>query len=222
MINAVFFDLDGTLADTAPDLAGALNELLLEQGQQVLDFAVIRPVASHGGNALLRLGFNVDENDPEFAQLRRRFLDIYQARLHNSTTLFAGMDKVLATLEQEQMIWGVVTNKPGWLTEPLMQQLGLAQRAACIISGDSTDNHKPHPGPLQLANRITRTEPASSLYIGDAKRDIDAGHAAGMYTLIALYGYISADETPECWNADGSVNSPTEIMDWIHAFNRHR
>lgn len=220
MINTVFFDLDGTLADTAPDLAGALNALLTETGKQTLDFAKIRPVVSHGGNALLRLGFNVTEHDAEFKQLRKRFLDLYEARLHNSTTLFNGMDNVLATLEEEQFIWGVITNKPGWLTEPLMQQLGLAHRAACIISGDSTDYSKPHPAPMQLANETTNTKPASTLYIGDAKRDIEAGKAAGMHTLVALYGYIGTDDIPENWNADGMVNAPAEIIDWVHAFNR--
>ena len=221
MINAVFFDLDGTLADTAPDLAGALNALLVEEGKKPLDFVRIRPVVSHGGNALLRLGFNVNVHDPGFDQLRKRFLDLYEARLHNSTTLFDGMDNLLATLEEEQFIWGVITNKPRWLTEPLMQQLGLAHRTACIICGDSTDHSKPHPAPMQLANKITRTKPAVSLYIGDAKRDIEAGQAAGMHTLVALYGYIGADDMPETWGADGMIDAPAEIMDWIHAFNRN-
>jgi len=221
MINTVFFDLDGTLADTAPDLAGALNALLLEKGKQVLDFAQIRPVVSHGGNALLRLAFDITEDEPGFNQLRKRFLEIYEARLHNSTTLFDGMDNVLATLEEEQFIWGVITNKPRWLTEPLMQQLGLAHRAACIISGDSTDHSKPHPAPMQLANKATKTRPATTLYIGDAKRDIEAGKAAGMHTVVALYGYVGTDDIPEDWGADGWVNSPAEIMDWIHSFNRN-
>lgn len=221
MIDTVFFDLDGTLADTAPDLAGALNTLLVEEGRQPMDFARIRPVASHGGNALLRLGFNVNENDPGFDQLRKRFLDLYEARLHNSTFLFDGMDKLLETLDEVKFIWGVITNKPRWLTEPLMQQLGLAHRTACIICGDSTDHSKPHPAPMQLANKMTKTRPATSLYIGDAKRDIEAGQAAGMHTLVALYGYIGTDDMPENWGADGMVNAPAEIMDWIHAINRN-
>ena len=221
MINTVFFDLDGTLADTAPDLAGALNALLVEEGKKPLDFVRIRPVVSHGGNALLRLGFNVSEHDPGFDQLRKRFLDLYEACLHNSTTLFDGMDKLLDTLEEEQFTWGVITNKPRWLTEPLMQQLGLAHRTACIISGDSTDHSKPHPAPMQLANRATKTRPVETLYIGDAKRDIEAGQAAGMHTLVAMYGYIGADDMPENWGADGMVSSPAEIMDWIHAFNKN-
>jgi N-acetyl-D-muramate 6-phosphate phosphatase len=221
VIGTVFFDLDGTLADTAPDLAGALNELLVEKGQQPLDLAMIRPVVSHGGNAMLQLAFNIKTTDPDFISLHDRFLDIYHARLHNSSTLFTGMDKVLATLEQEQLTWGVITNKPAWLTGPLMQQLGIAQRAACIVSGDSTNHRKPHPAPMQLAIELTRTKPSACLYIGDAKRDIEAGHAAGMVTLIARYGYIGDDENPESWEANGVVNSPSEIMDWIHDFNCH-
>ena len=219
MIDTVFFDLDGTLADTAPDLAGALNTLLVEEERQPMEYARIRPAASHGGNALLRLGFNV--NDPGFDQLRKRFLDLYGARLHNSTFLFDGMDKLLDTLDEEQFIWGIITNKPRWLTEPLIQQLGLAHRTACIICGDSTDHSKPHPAPMQLANKMTKTSPAASLYIGDAKRDIEAGKAAGMYTLVALYGYIGTDDMPENWGADGMVDSPAGIMDWIHAINRN-
>ena len=221
MINTVFFDLDGTLADTAPDLAGALNALLEEEGKPALDFEKIRPVASHGGNALLRLGFDVTERDPGFNQLRKRFLELYGTRLHSCTTLFDGMENVLATLEKEQFIWGVITNKPRWLTEPLMKHLGLARSAACIISGDSTDYIKPHPAPMQLANNITNTKPEMSLYIGDAQRDIEAGKVAGMHTLIALYGYIGADDSPENWNADGMINTPAEIPGWIHAFNRN-
>lgn len=218
-IKTVFFDLDGTLADTAPDLATALNLLLEEKHKSTLPFAEIRPVVSHGGNALIRLAFNVSEDQPEFKSLRERFLALYQARLHNSTTLFAGMTYVLETLEKENLTWGVITNKPAWLTNPLMQQLGLIGRAACIVSGDSTAYSKPHPAPLQLANEITNTKPESSLYIGDAKRDIEAGRAAGMFTLVACYGYIGDKDKPETWNADGMVQSAPDIIDWINEFN---
>lgn len=218
-INTVFFDLDGTLADTAPDLAKALNQLLEEKNKTALPFKEIRPVVSHGGNALIRLAFNISENQPEFSSLKERFLQLYQSRLHNGTTLFAGMADVLEILEKENFIWGVITNKPAWLTNPLMQQLGLVGRAACIISGDSSAYSKPHPAPLQLANEITNTKPESCIYIGDAKRDIDAGRAAGMYTLVACYGYLGNEDQPETWNADGMVQSVPEIIDWINKFN---
>lgn len=219
MIRAVFFDLDGTLADTAPDLAAALNALLEEQQQPKLPYELIRPVVSHGGNALIRLAFNISEEQAEFQSLRERFLALYQARLHNSTTLFAGMPDVLERLEKENMAWGVITNKPAWLTNPLMEQLGLVGRAACVVCGDSTAYSKPHPAPLQLANEITNTRPESSVYIGDARRDIDAGKAAGMFTLVACYGYLGKEDKPETWGADGIVRTPAEIIDWINNFN---
>ncbi len=219
MITTVFFDLDGTLADTAPDLAAALNQLLGEHHQPALPFEKIRPVVSHGGNALIELAFGIKPNDPGFPPLRERFLEIYQTRLHNSTHLFDGMDAVLDTLETRQITWGVITNKPAWLTNPLMDKLQLTNRAGCIVCGDSTANPKPHPAPMLLACELTHSEPASSLYVGDAERDVTAGRAAGMHTLVALYGYIDEDETPEKWQAEGMISVPDEIAGWIIRFN---
>jgi len=216
MIKAVFFDLDGTLADTAPDLAASLNQLLAEQGKAVLTFDVIRPTVSLGGNALVRLAFNIDEDKPEFISLRQRFLEIYKSRLHSGTHLFPGMPRVLDTLESDGLVWGVITNKPSWLTLPLMQKLGLDKRAKCIICGDTTENKKPHPAPMLHACKITDSDPGCSLYVGDAERDIEAGRAAGMHTLIAQYGYIGKDEEPSQWQADGVISDPGEIIDWIH------
>jgi phosphoglycolate phosphatase len=221
MITAVFFDLDGTLADTAPDLAAALNQLLVEHHQPPLPFTKIRPVVSHGGNALIQLAFGMTDTHPDFLPVRERFLQIYQTRLHNSTHLFEGVETVLETLESRQMTWGVITNKPAWLTHPLMEKLGLTDRAGCIVCGDSTTHPKPHPAPLLLACEMTNRVPSSSLYIGDAERDITAGRAAGMHTLVALYGYIDQEETPEQWQADGKISRPGEILDWIENFNRH-
>jgi 2-phosphoglycolate phosphatase, prokaryotic len=208
MIKAVFFDLDGTLADTAPDLAAALNQLLAEQGRSALPYEVIRPAVSLGGNAMIRLAFGIEEVTPEFNSFRQRFLEIYQSRLLDDTHLFPGMSQVLEILESKGIIWGVITNKPSWLTNPLMQKLGLYGRAKCIISGDTTENRKPHPAPMLYACEISETEPCSSLYIGDARRDIDAGRAAGMHTLIAEYGYIGKDEEPSQWRADGMISDP--------------
>ena len=221
MITAVFFDLDGTLADTAPDLAGALNQLLEEHGQSPLPFATIRPVVSHGGNALIQLAFGINESHPDFQTIRQRFLEIYHTRLHNSTHLFEGMEAVLETLEAKQITWGVITNKPAWLTNPLMEKLQLTGRAGCIVCGDSTSNPKPHPAPMLLACKLTRSEPASSLYVGDAERDVAAGRAAGMHTLVALYGYIDQNEAPEQWHAEGMISAPAEILDWINQFNSY-
>ena len=215
MINAVFFDLDGTLADTAPDLAWSLNELLAEKNKPALSYEIIRPVVSHGGNAMIKLGFGLNENEPGFSELRGRFLHIYQSRLHNGTQLFPGMPEVLDTLEQQSIIWGVITNKPGWLTNPLMEKLDLKHRAACVVSGDSTRERKPHPAPMYLACEISGSNPATSVYVGDAERDIQAGRASGMHTLVALYGYIDSHEKPEQWNADAMVSSPADILTWL-------
>ncbi len=221
MITTVFFDLDGTLADTAPDLAGALNQLLEEQGQPKLSLENIRPTVSLGGNAMIHHAFEVKEDSQEFISLRQRFLDIYNTRMHSDTQLFPGMTEVLKTLESDGMIWGVITNKYAYLTDPLMQHLGLDKRASCIISGDSTGNKKPHPEPMYHACAITNSVPAGTLYIGDARRDIEAGRAAGMHTLIAQYGYIAADEDPAQWQADGMIAEPLAIIEWIDNFNKN-
>lgn len=221
MIKTVFFDLDGTLADTAPDLAAALNQLLAEHNKTPLPYAIIRPVVSHGGNALIRLAFGISESDSGFQQIREQFLQIYQSRLHISARLFKGMEELLANLEKRQIVWGVITNKPAWLTDPLVKKLELYKRAGCVVSGDSTSNPKPHPAPMLLACELTNSEPVTCLYVGDAERDITAGRAANMHTLIALYGYIDQDEVPGHWQADGMVSSPEEIMDWIEKFNQH-
>jgi phosphoglycolate phosphatase len=221
MITTVFFDLDGTLADTAPDLAAALNQLLVEHRQPALPFEKIRPVVSRGGNALIQLAFDIPANDPAFLPLRERFLEIYQTRLHNSTYLFEGMAEVLDILESGQIAWGVITNKPAWLTRPLMEKLELTRRTACIVCGDSTANPKPHAAPMLLACELTHSKPADSLYVGDAERDVIAGRAAGMHTLVALYGYIDQEESPAQWQADGMINSPGEIVNWINNFNRN-
>jgi 2-phosphoglycolate phosphatase len=219
-IETVLFDLDGTLLDTAPDMALALNRLRAENDLPPLPFEDVRPVVSHGSAALVALGF-ADEGDPDrLDALRLRYLEIYAADLVRDSCLFPGMVALLEDLEAQGRKWGVVTNKPAWLTEPLMEQLGLAQRAACIVSGDSTSERKPHPEPMYHACRLAESEPARCLYVGDAPRDIAAGQAAGMSTLIARFGYIGAQERPEQWGADGMVDTPGEILDWVHARER--
>jgi phosphoglycolate phosphatase len=219
MITAVFFDLDGTLADTAPDLAYALNKVLSEHGRPTLSLEKIRSTVSLGGNAMIQLAFNLDEKAPEFSALRERFLDIYNQKMHSDTHLFPGISEVLTTLEADNITWGVITNKSSWFTQPLMEHLGLEQRTACIVSGDTTDYRKPHPAPMQYACEITQSEPGNSVYIGDAKRDIDAGRAAGMHTLVAQYGYISEDENPLDWKADAMISEANEIISWLRSFS---
>jgi len=214
-VRTVLFDLDGTLADTAPDLGRALNALRAEHGLGPLSPSAVRREASHGAAALVRAGFGIEPDSAGFDALRQRFLEHYRATLCHDTRLFPGMEQVLAGLERDGRHWGIVTNKPRDLTDPLVAGLGLAQRAICVISGDSTDNRKPHPGPLLHAASLARTPPGQCLYVGDAERDIRAGRDAGMQTLIALFGYLREDDNPGEWCADGEVRHPMEILEWI-------
>jgi phosphoglycolate phosphatase len=214
-IKAVLFDLDGTFADTAPDLAAALNQVLAEENKPALPFETIRPVVSHGGIALIRLGFNFDEQHTDFNRLKNRFLEIYQKNISTLTTVFDGINELLETIENKQIAWGIVTNKPSWLTNPLMEQMGYTNRAATIVSGDTTKERKPHPEPLFYACREIKCQPSECLYIGDAERDIIAGNAAGMTTLTALFGYIEPNDQPENWGADAMIKHPKEIEAYI-------
>ena len=213
-IRTVLFDLDGTLADTAPDMAFALNAVREELGLDALPFSRIRPRVSHGASALVQLVLD-EPHSERFATLRSRFLEIYRNHLTRETRLFPGMDEVLNNIEQRGMKWGVVTNKPAWLTEPLLEQLDLTQRAACIVSGDTTTERKPHPAPMLYACEKTGSHGSQCLYIGDAQRDIEAGRNAGMHTLVALFGYIDATDQPHLWNADAMIQHPREILEWI-------
>jgi len=214
-IRTVLFDLDGTLADTAPDLAYALNLLRRQHGMADMPFEEIRPAASHGSIALLKVGFQSAPGDEGFEELRTAYLDLYEANINTHTTLFPGMAEILDEIEARQLNWGVVTNKPAWLTEPLLEALGIRQRAACVISGDSLPERKPHPAPLLHACQLAGSQAAECIYIGDAERDIVAGHAAGMTTLIAMFGYLSEADQPDNWPADGRIQQPGEILDWL-------
>jgi len=214
-IQTVLFDLDGTLLDTAPDLANALNTVLRLNNQPVLPFEQIRPMVSHGGQALIELGFKLGPDQPGFAPLKRQLLDYYQSHIAEQTTLFPGMSEVLDSIEQRDVNWGVVTNKPAWLTEPLMDALDLTRRAATIVSGDTLDERKPHPAQLLHACKVVGSNPDSCLYIGDAQRDIEAGHNAGMSTLVAMFGYLLTEDEPETWGATALIQHPSDILNWI-------
>lgn len=214
-IRTVLFDLDGTLADTAPDLAYALNTLLREQGREPLPFAAIRPIVSHGATALVKLGFALEPAAPEFAALRDRLLALYRQHLARETRLFPGMPELLAELERRHIHWGVVTNKPAFLTRPLMEALDLHTRAVCIVCGDTTANKKPHPEPMLHACRLAGSDAAHCLFVGDAERDIRAGRAAGMLTLVATFGYLGPEDRPETWGADGSIDEPRAVLPWL-------
>ncbi len=214
MVRTLLFDLDGTLLDTAPDMAWALNRLREEQGRTPLPFKAIRSQVSHGSKALMQLAFpELDEATRE--PLRQHFLDLYRENLFLDTRLFAGLAPVLARVEQLGCRWGVVTNKPAWLTEPLMESLGLMSRAACVISGDSTPRRKPDPLPLQVACDRAGCHPAQALYIGDAPRDIEAGRAAGMPTAVALWGYLAPEDDPAAWGADHLLQDPRELLRFL-------
>jgi phosphoglycolate phosphatase len=213
--DVVFFDLDGTLVDTAPDLAYALNQVLEEQGKHPLPYQTIRPVASHGSAGLLGLGFDHAPDSDAFKALQQRFVEIYQDNLTRQSGLFDGMASIIDHLDDIGKKWGVITNKPAFLTEPLMQALGLTSRAACIVSGDTTANSKPHPEPMLHACKLTDADPARCLYIGDAQRDIEAGRNANMHTIVACYGYIGDDDKPENWQADAMIQHPKELQQWL-------
>jgi N-acetyl-D-muramate 6-phosphate phosphatase len=208
---AVLFDLDGTLADTAPDLAAALNTMLRVDGRDPISFELIRPWVSWGALRLIRLGYG-DALDPaRVTELRVRFLACYEAGLCRESRLFPGIPEALAALEAAAIPWGVVTNKPGWLTEPLLAALGLGDRAGTVISGDTLPYSKPHPMPLLHAARELRVPASRCVYVGDNVRDIEAGRAAGMYTIAAAWGYIPADDDPAAWQADRVVPTPAAL-----------
>ena len=214
-INTVLFDLDGTLVDTAPDMAAALEILCDEEQQARLPYSQVRPIVSNGSLALITLAFGNKLEQQTLERLKTRYLEIYQNHLVVHSQLFDEMDELLQQLEQNHIKWGVVTNKPGWLTEPLMKSLGLDQRAACIVSSDSTKNRKPHPEPMYFACKLTETQPEKCIYVGDARRDIEAGQNAGMKTIIAEYGYIGDWENTEDWQADHSIQNPSQLLAYL-------
>ncbi len=220
MIQGVFFDLDGTLADTAPDLAAALNATLAHFGRPALAFETIRPVVSHGARAMLELAFGLRPGQAGYDAARQYFLAHYRRHIAHQTRLFEGMPELLQRLEEHGLKWGVVTNKPAWLTEPLLAELGLDQRAASIVSGDTTARSKPHPQPLQHACEEAGVTARHCVYVGDAQRDIEAGRAAGMKTLAAAFGYLLPGEDPQQWQADALIDHPLAAWDHIRHWNR--
>lgn len=215
MISTVLFDLDGTLVDTAPDLGYALNLQLQHHGRPTLSDEIIRPVASHGSRGLLGLGFGITPEDANFAAMRAEYLDIYDQVFARSPKLFDGMEDVLQTIESKKLNWGIVTNKPRRFTQPMVQNLGLMQRAVCVISGDDAPRPKPAPDTLMMACNQAKVQPAQCVYVGDAERDIEAGIAAGMKTAVALFGYLDTSDSPHQWGADALIRTPHEILTLI-------
>lgn len=213
-IRAVLFDLDGTLLDTAPDLVSALNAVRVEQGREPMPFDLARTQVSHGSSGLIRLGFPDLAGDPLEA-LRLRLLEVYSLNLAEGTRLFDGCQQVLDYLAARDMPWGIVTNKPAFLTQPLLVTLGLDSQAACVVSGDTLPQRKPHPAPLLLAASQLQIAPPQCLYVGDAERDVQSARAAAMPVLVARYGYLGPADDPAAWQPDGHIDSPLQILDYL-------
>lgn len=215
MIRAVLFDLDGTLADTAQDLGAALNRLLQDEGKAPLAYEQVRPVASHGARGLIRLGFGIDVDHPQFNSLRQRFLDNYDTSFADLTTIFDGINLLLEQLAQRGISWGVVTNKPMRFTDRLVPALPWSVPPGVIVSGDTVGVAKPDPRPLLYAAEKLGVAPQHCVYLGDAERDVEAAIAAGMKPLIANYGYIADSDKPDTWGAAGFIDRPEQLIDYL-------
>ncbi len=212
---AVLFDLDGTLADTAPDLARALNRLRAASGLAAMPLAITRPYTSSGARGLLKIGFGLNPEDERYEELRLQFLDFYAAEICVDTLLFKGMAELLDRLDQDHLPWGVVTNKAERFTLPLLQGLLLDNRAACIVGGDTAARAKPHPDSLLHAAAALRLPPSACLYVGDDLRDVQAAHAAGMRAIAANYGYLGDGGPIQSWGADAIIDHPREVLDYL-------
>lgn len=214
-VRAVLFDLDGTFADTAPDLAAALNHVRATRDLAPLPLEVLRPQASHGSVGLLQVGMAITPESPDFAALRQIFLQHYSDNICVHTTLFDGIAELINQLEARDIVWGIVTNKPQRFTVPLMQALGYATRAGCLISGDTCTHAKPHPEPMHKACATINIAAANCLYLGDDQRDMQAANAVSMRGIIAGYGYVGEDCSVANWLAQGSVSTPLELLNFL-------
>ena len=215
-VRAVLFDLDGTFADTAPDLAHALNRVRAERGLPPLPPEVARPWTSSGARGLLKAGFDITPDAPDYRELRAKFLDFYEKDLCVDTRIFDGIPEVIANMRTHKLPWGIVTNKGKRFTVPLLRLLAVDHLAACAVSGDSTPHTKPHPAPLLLAAELMSLPPADCLYVGDDLRDAQAARAAGMRFAAAGWGYLGEGGDPKSWNADAVLEHPRQILDLLH------
>lgn len=211
-IKAILFDLDGTLADTAPDLGGALNRLREECGLAPMPLSQLRPHTSAGARGLLGAGFGLAPDQPLYAEMQRRFLAQYESQICADTRLFPGVDDLLTELESRDIAWGIVTNKIARFTHPLLACLGLDARAACVVSGDTAAKPKPDAAPLLMACDIAGVLPEHSIYVGDDERDVQAGRAACMRTVIAAWGYLDGANPVAEWRADIVIDAPGDVM----------
>ena len=209
-IDAVLFDLDGTLVDTAPDMVAVLQEMQGEHKLDPVSYEVGRANVSNGAVGLLAVGFP-DAHAEYHSPLHLEYLERYEKSLCIDSAVFAGLDQLLDKLDAAQVCWGIVTNKPEYLTMPLLSKLGLDVRSACNVSGDTLPQRKPHPAPMFHACELIKVAPAQTMYIGDASRDIEAGLAAGMATIAAAYGYITDDDDPATWGADEIATDTADL-----------
>ncbi|MDR3100845.1 MAG: HAD-IA family hydrolase [Paraburkholderia sp.] len=218
--DAVLFDFDGTLADTAPDLAAAVNQMRHARGLAPAPYEKLRPLASAGARGLIGGAFGIGPDDREFAAMREEFLANYATNLRVETALFPGIDAVLDDLDARGVRWGIVTNKVARLTDPLVKLMHLDTRAACVVSGDTTPYSKPHPAPLLHAAQALGIEAERTIYVGDDLRDVQAGHAAGMATIAAAYGYCGNVEPPSQWKADYVAETASTLFSLLQHVGR--
>lgn len=214
-ISAVLFDLDGTLFDTARDLTTALNRVRIQKMLPPLDEKIVRPFTALGSKSMLKLAFAMDESHAEYAAYVQEFLNFYQQHLSDTTALFSGMEDVLAFLAEHHIPWGIVTNKSTQLTQDLLRALPLKYPPACIVCGDTLKRRKPYPDPLYHACKLLAEAPERCLYVGDTEIDVQASKAAGMFSLVAVYGYAQHDENHSRWPADGFIQTPQELIPWL-------
>ena len=214
---AVLFDLDGTLIDTAPDFHWVINELLTQESRPQVSYEFLRQYVSNGARAMVEAAFGYSEGEAEFSRLHQRMLALYSTHLAVDSHLFAGLDECLQRFEEQHIPWGIVTNKPELYTLPLMQGLELDQRCSTIICPDHVQQKKPDPEALYLACKEIQVDPSQCIYVGDHRRDIQAGNSAGMLTIATAYGYIDKDDDIQCWDADYIINDSTDLLPLLNS-----
>lgn len=222
-IQAILFDLDGTLLDTSDDFILVLNAMLTEDNYQPLPADIIRATVSHGSKGLITLGYGLQSDDPGFDTLRNRLLVNYETHTANPmrekpARLFDGIEALLAAIEARGIPWGIVTNKPRGLTIPLLEQLDLTDRCSVLVCPDDVQNSKPDPESLWKASDDLSCDPSTCVYVGDHERDILAGQRAGMTTVTALYGFIPHGIDPDTWQADYNTDSPQGLLEWLDEY----
>lgn len=219
-LDAILFDLDGTLLDTAPDLYAAMLLTLKQLGYKPVSFDDFRPHIHTGTASMLKGSLNIEEQDPIFSEICTIFLKHYANLIHHKTDYFPGMSDVLDQLDRLQIPWGIVTNKPAFLTEPLIASFQLNKRTKCIVSGDTLSNKKPHPAPLIHACALIKATPNKSIYVGDTQSDVQAAKAASLFSIAVCYGYHDPNDTPpESWGADLLVEKPQQILHMLNLMN---